>query len=214
MLKNLKKSVSLIAAFLMIGTMSVKAEVVVASAGPMTGDLAVFGEQLKYGAEMWEKDVNAKGGINGKKVKLVIGDDACDPKQAVAVANKLVGMGAVYVAGHFCSSSSIPASAVYSEAGVIQVSPASTNPNFTDKAKSDHIFRVCGRDDQQGEVAGKYIADNYKGKKVAGEDCLIKNGKKVVLIDLIEGVSLLQFPFSNLISAYFEPLRCPVFSNR
>jgi branched-chain amino acid transport system substrate-binding protein len=167
MLKNLKKSISLIAAFLMIGTMSVKAEVVVASAGPMTGDLAVFGEQLKYGAEMWEKDVNAKGGINGEKVRLEIGDDACDPKQAVAVANKLVGMGAVYVAGHFCSSSSIPASAVYSEAGVIQVSPASTNPNFTDKAKSDHIFRVCGRDDQQGEVAGKYIADNYKGKKVA-----------------------------------------------
>ena len=104
---------------------------------------------------MWEKDVNAKGGINGEKVRLEIGDDACDPKQAVAVANKLVGMGAVYVAGHFCSSSSIPASAVYSEAGVIQVSPASTNPNFTDKAKSDHIFRVCGRDDQQGEVAGK-----------------------------------------------------------
>ena len=70
MLKNLKKSISLIAAFLMIGTMSVKADghaVVVASAGPMTGDLAVFGEQLKYGAEMWEKDVNAKGGINGKK---------------------------------------------------------------------------------------------------------------------------------------------------
>ena len=91
MLKNLKKSISLIAAFLMIGTMSVKAEVVVASAGPMTGDLAVFGEQLKYGAEMWEKDVNAKGGINGEKVKLVIGDDACDPKQAVAIANKLVG---------------------------------------------------------------------------------------------------------------------------
>jgi branched-chain amino acid transport system substrate-binding protein len=116
---------------------------------------------------MWEKDVNSKGGINGKKVKLVIGDDACDPKQAVAIANKLVGMGAVYVAGHFCSSSSIPASAVYSEAGVIQVTPASTNPNYTDKAKSDHIFRVCGRDDQQGEVAGKFIADNYKGKKVA-----------------------------------------------
>ena len=167
MFKIFKKSISLIAAFLMLGSLSVKAEVVVASAGPMTGDLAVFGEQLKYGAEMWEKDVNGRGGINGEKVKLVIGDDACDPKQAVAIANKLVGMGAVYVAGHFCSSSSIPASAVYSEAGVIQVTPASTNPKYTDEAKSDHIFRVCGRDDQQGEVAGKFIADNYKGKKVA-----------------------------------------------
>ena len=142
-------------------------DVIVASAGPMTGDLAVFGEQLKYGAEMWVKDVNAKGGINGRNVKLEIGDDACDPKQAVAVANKLVGMGAVFVAGHFCSGSSIPASQVYSEAGVVQVSPASTNPDFTDKAKGDNVFRVCGRDDQQGEVAGKWIADKYKGKKVA-----------------------------------------------
>jgi len=142
-------------------------DIIVASAGPMTGDLAVFGEQLKYGAEMWVKDVNAKGGINGRNVKLEIGDDACDPKQAVAVANKLVGMGAVFVAGHFCSGSSIPASQVYSEAGVVQVSPASTNPDFTDKAKGDNVFRVCGRDDQQGEVAGKWIADKYKGKKVA-----------------------------------------------
>jgi len=166
MLKNLKKSISLIAAFLMIGTMSVKAEIVVASAGPMTGDLAVFGEQLKYGAEMWEKDVNGRGGINGEKVKLVIGDDACDPKQAVAIANKLVGMGAVYVAGHFCSSSSIPASKVYTEEGIIQVSPASTATDFTDKG-GPNVFRVCGRDDQQGEVAGVYLAKEFAGKKVA-----------------------------------------------
>ena len=101
MLRTFKKTISLIAAFLMLGTLSAKTEVIVASAGPMTGDLAVFGEQLKYGAEMWEKDVNSKGGINGEKVKLVIGDDACDPKQAVAIANKLVGMGAVYVARTF-----------------------------------------------------------------------------------------------------------------
>ena len=89
MLKNLKKSVSLIAAFLMIGTMSVKAEIVVASAGPMTGDLAVFGEQLKYGAEMWEKDVNSKGGINGEKVKLVIGDDACDHNVTMGIKHTI-----------------------------------------------------------------------------------------------------------------------------
>ena len=161
MLSTIKKIASLVVASILITNVSVRADIVVASAGPMTGDLAVFGEQLRYGAEMWEKDVNAKGGINGEKVKLEIGDDACDPKQAVAVANKLVGMGAVYVAGHFCSGSSIPASAVYSEAGVVQVSPASTNPKFTDEAKGDNVFRVCGRDDQQGEVAGAFIADKY-----------------------------------------------------
>ena len=167
MLRTIKKIASLVVASILITTITARAEVIVASVGPMTGDLAVFGEQLRYGAEMWEKDVNAKGGINGEKVKLEIGDDACDPKQAVAVANKMVGMGAVYVAGHFCSGSSIPASAVYSEAGVVQVSPASTNPKFTDEAKGDNVFRVCGRDDQQGEVAGAFIANNYKGKKVA-----------------------------------------------
>ncbi len=167
MLSNLKKTISLIAAFLVLGNFAVRADIVVASAGPMTGDNAVFGEQMKFGAEMWTKDVNAKGGINGQKVKLEVADDACDPKQAVAIANKLVGLKAVFVAGHFCSSSSIPASAIYSENGIVQVSPASTNPDLTDKAKGDNVFRVCGRDDQQGEVAGKWIADKYKGKKVA-----------------------------------------------
>jgi len=160
------KLLSLIAGTLMLATVSAKAEVVVASAGPMSGQYASFGAQLKAGAEMWLKHVNKKGGINGEKVKLEIGDDACDPKQAVAVANKFAGQGVAYVAGHFCSGSSIPASAVYNEEGIIQVSPASTNPAFTDKG-GKYTFRVCGRDDQQGEVAGKFLAANYKGKKVA-----------------------------------------------
>ena len=104
----MKYLVSVFAAFLMFGSFSAKADVVVASAGPMSGQYASFGAQLKAGAEMWVKDVNAKGGINGEKVKLVIGDDACDPKQAVAVANKFVSQKVAYVAGHFCSGSSIP----------------------------------------------------------------------------------------------------------
>ena len=166
MFNILKKSITLIAAFLMLGSLSVKADITVASAGPMSGQYASFGAQLKAGAEMWAKDTNAKGGINGEKVKLVIGDDACDPKQAVAVANKFASQGVVYVAGHFCSSSSIPASKVYTEEGVIQVSPASTATDFTDKG-GPNVFRVCGRDDQQGEVAGAFLAKEYAGKKVA-----------------------------------------------
>ena len=160
MFKIFKKSISLIAAFLMLGSLTVKADIIVASAGPMSGQYASFGAQLKAGAEMWAKDTNAKGGINGEKVKLVIGDDACDPKQAVAVANKFAGQGVAYVAGHFCSGSSIPASKVYTEEGIIQVSPASTNPAFTDKG-GPNVFRVCGRDDQQGEVAGNFLAKEY-----------------------------------------------------
>ena len=166
MRRIMKKSLSLIASFFLLGSVAAKADVIVASAGPMSGQYASFGAQLKAGADMWAKDVNAKGGILGEKVKLVIGDDACDPKQAVAVANKFASQGVTYVAGHFCSGSSIPASKVYTEEGIIQVSPASTNPKFTDEG-GPNVFRVCGRDDQQGEVAGNFLAKEYKGKKVA-----------------------------------------------
>ena len=132
----------------------------------MTGQNAAFGEQLRRGAEMAVKDINAKGGVLGQQLKLAVGDDVCDPKQAVAVANKLAKDGAKFVAGHYCSSSSIPASDVYHEEGVIQMSPGSTNPKLTDRGL-ENVFRVCGRDDQQGVVAGKYLSETYKGKNIA-----------------------------------------------
>ena len=138
----------------------------IATAGPMTGQYAVFGEQMKRGAEMAVKDINAKGGINGEKLVLKIGDDACDPKQAVAVANQLVNDEVVFVAGHFCSSSSIPASAVYNEEGVLQVSPASTGVKLTEQG-FENVFRTCGRDDVQGVYAANYVVDNKVADKVA-----------------------------------------------
>ncbi|HKJ61064.1 MAG TPA: branched-chain amino acid ABC transporter substrate-binding protein [Hyphomicrobiales bacterium] len=164
----MKKSF-LAAAILGLGLSSpaVADDILVATAGPMTGQYASFGAQMKAGAEAAVADINAAGGVLGNQLKLEVGDDACDPKQAVAVANKLSGQGIVFMAGHFCSGSSIPASAVYAEQGVLQISPASTNPKFTDERPGPNIFRVCGRDDQQGSVAGKYIADNYKDKNVA-----------------------------------------------
>ena len=102
----------------------------------------------------------------GKKLKLEVGDDACDPKQARSVGEKFAGMKLPFVAGHYCSSSSIPASEAYAEGGVLQITPASTNPTFTER-KLWNTFRVCGRDDQQGAVAGAYIAKNFKGKNIA-----------------------------------------------
>jgi branched-chain amino acid transport system substrate-binding protein len=133
----------------------------------MTGSNATFGAQFKLGAEAAVADINAKGGVLGKKLKLEIGDDACDPKQAKSVAEKLASSGVKFVSGHFCSGSSIPASTVYAEQGVLQISPASTNPKFTDERAGPSIFRVCGRDDQQGGVAGKYIATKFNAKNVA-----------------------------------------------
>ncbi len=145
-------------------------EIKVATAGPITGPYAAFGEQMKRGADMAVKDINAKGGVLGKQLSLTAGDDACDPKQARNVANQLADAGAVFVDGHFCSGSSIPASAVYADNGILQISPASTNPAFTDDAFKKgwiNVFRVCGRDDQQGQVAGSYLAAHFKGKPVA-----------------------------------------------
>ena len=149
-----------------MGVSAAQAEIKIATAGPMTGQYASFGEQMKRGAEMAIKDINAAGGVMGQKLVLSVGDDACDPKQAVAVANKFVSDGIVFVAGHFCSGSSIPASKVYTEENILQISPASTNPKLTEEG-GDNVFRTCGRDDQQGEVAGNYLADNFKGKKIA-----------------------------------------------
>jgi branched-chain amino acid transport system substrate-binding protein len=142
-------------------------EIQIATVGPMTGQYASFGKQMKDGAEMAVADINAAGGVMGQKLKLTIGDDACDPKQANAVAGKMASQKVALVAGHFCSGSSIPASKVYAEEGIIQISPASTNPKLTDERAGPNVFRVCGRDDQQGAVAGAYLAKNFAGKKIA-----------------------------------------------
>ena len=143
-----------------------QAEIAIATAGPMTGQYAIFGDQMKRGAEMAVKDLNAAGGVLGEQLTLEVGDDACDPKQAVAVANQMVNAEVVFVAGHFCSGSSIPASAVYNEEGILQISPASTNPQLTEQGL-ENVFRVCGRDDQQGTFAGNYVVDNNVGSKIA-----------------------------------------------
>ena len=134
--------------------------------GPHTGAYAAFGEQLWRGAQQAIRDINAAGGINGEQLVAVKGDDACEPKQAVNVANRLVEKDKVTaVVGHFCSSSSIPSSVVYNEADILMITPASTNPTVTDRGLGN-VMRVCGRDDQQGQVAGDYIKDILKAKRV------------------------------------------------
>jgi branched-chain amino acid transport system substrate-binding protein len=142
------------------------AQIKIAVAGPLSGPNAAFGAQLKNGAEQAAKDINAAGGINGQKVEIVLGDDVSDPKQGVSVANKFVGDGVKFVIGHFNSGVTMPASEVYAENGIYMITPSATNPRVTERGLWN-VIRVCGRDDQQGEVAGAYIAKNLKGKKVA-----------------------------------------------
>ena len=142
------------------------AQIKIGVAGPITGPNAAFGAQLKNGTEQAVEDINAAGGILGQKLALSVGDDVSDPKQGVSVANKFAAEGIKWVVGHFNSGVSIPSSEVYQEAGIIQTTPASTNPRLTERGQWN-TFRTCGRDDQQGEVAGSYLAKSFKGKKVA-----------------------------------------------
>ena len=151
------------------------AELPVAIAGPMSGQYASAGDQIRKGAEMAIADINARGGVLGEQLVLEVGDDACDPKQAVSVANTMVNKEIVFMHGHWCSSSTIPASDVYYEAD-IPMATVSTNPQVTERGL-ENIFRIMGRDDQQGMVAGTYLADHFKGKKIAVVDDKSAYGK-------------------------------------
>jgi branched-chain amino acid transport system substrate-binding protein len=179
--------------------------------GPITGPNAAFGAQLKNGAEQAVADINAKGGILGKKIELSFGDDVSDPKQGVSVANKFVGDGVKFVVGAFNSGVTMPSSEVYQENGILEITPASTNPKITERGMWN-IFRTCGRDDQQGAVASAYILKHFKGKKVAVVDDkttygkgladetvkgLAKGGMKPVLR---EGINTGDKDFSALVS--------------
>jgi branched-chain amino acid transport system substrate-binding protein len=174
-----------------------RANILIAAAGPATGQLAGLGEQMLAGARQAVADINEAGGVLGQKLELAIGDDQCDPKQAVSVANQLSARKAALVVGHFCSGATIPAAEVYEQEGVVMISPAATNPDLTEQGHR-LIFRTCGRDDRQGWVAGEFMARKFAGKRIAvlhdksvygkgvadaTRDALHKNGAKEALYD-------------------------------
>jgi branched-chain amino acid transport system substrate-binding protein len=194
---------------------SAYADILVGVAGPLTGPNAAFGAQLQKGAEQAAADINAAGGINGEKIVLSYGDDVSDPKQGVSVANKFVGDGVKFVVGHFNSGVTIPASEVYAENGILVITPSATNPTLTERGLWN-TFRTCGRDDQQGAVAGGYIASNFKDKKVAvihdktpyGQGLADETKKAMnaagVTEVMYEGVNIGDKDFSALISKMKE----------
>jgi len=143
-----------------------QAQIKIGVAGPITGANASFGAQLTQGVNQAAEDINKAGGILGQKIEVEPGDDVSDPKQGVSVANKFVGDGVKFVVGHFNSGVTIPASDVYSENGILFITPSATNPKVTDRMLWD-AFRTCGRDDQQGLLWAEYARDHLKGKKIA-----------------------------------------------
>jgi len=187
------------------------AQVKMAVGGPITGPSAATGAQMKNGVDQAAEDINKAGGIMGQKIAVSYGDDVSDPKQGVSVANKFAADGVKFVIGHYNSGVTIPSSEVYQENGILEITPASTNPTVTER-KMWNIFRVCGRDDQQGQVAGEYILKHFKGKKIAVvhdkttygkglademRKTISKGGMKDVLY---EGINTGEKDFSALVS--------------
>jgi branched-chain amino acid transport system substrate-binding protein len=190
---------------------SATAQVKFGMGGPITGPSAATGAQMRNGVDQAMTDINATGGILGQKITMSYGDDASDPKQGVSVANKFAADGIEFVIGHYNSGVTIPSSEVYQENGILQITPASTNPTVTER-KMWNIFRVCGRDDQQGDVAGEYILKHFKGKKIAvvhdkttygkgladeAKKTINKGGMKEVLY---EGINTGEKDYSALVS--------------
>ena len=186
-------------------------DIKVAVVGAMSGPVAQYGDQEFTGAEQAIADINAKGGIKGDKLVAVKYDDACDPKQAVAVANKVVNDGIKYVIGHLCSSSTQPASDIYEDEGILMITPAATAPELTARGYQ-LILRTTGLDSDQGPTAAKYILESVKPQRIAiihdkqqyGEglaravqDGLKKGNANVVFFD---GITAGEKDFSTLVA--------------
>nr|WP_024966480.1 branched-chain amino acid ABC transporter substrate-binding protein [Pantoea sp. IMH] len=186
-------------------------DIKVAIVGAMSGPVAQYGDMEFTGAKQAIADINAKGGINGDKLVGVEYDDACDPKQAVAVANKVINDGIRYVIGHLCSSSTQPASDIYEDEGVLMITPAATNADLTTRGYK-MIMRTTGLDSDQGPTAAKYILSAIKPQRIAvihdkqqyGEglarsvqDSLKQSGGNVVMF---EGVTAGDKNFATLVA--------------
>ena len=170
------------------------AEIRIGIAGPLTGAVALNGEQQELGAQVAVRDLNEAGGVLGQQVVAISADDACDADQAVAVAGQLVAEEVAVVIGHFCSRTTIAATEVYDGAGTISISAASTNPLVTDRGLPG-VFRVIGRDDAQATVAVDFVRARFPDASVA----LLHDGNPYGQ-GLVEGVR------DRLVEAGVEPV--------
>jgi len=138
----------------------------IGSMGPLTGPYAADGNDIKNGVLCAIDVINDEGGVPGyDKIELFPQDSACDPKQAVASANKLINLEVAGVIGAYCSSSTIPASATLAEEDIIMITPASTHQDVTDRGLP-YMFRMCGRDDDQAPAAVKFMIEGLKAKTI------------------------------------------------
>jgi branched-chain amino acid transport system substrate-binding protein len=142
------------------------AEIPIGFANPLSGAFARSGERNRIAVEMAVADLNARGGVLGEPVRLITTDDACGLQRSVAAARELVDAGVRVVVGHFCSHSSLLAAGIYETADVLMITPFSTHPRLTEEGRQN-VFRLYGRDDRQGELAGDFLADRWRGGQIA-----------------------------------------------
>jgi branched-chain amino acid transport system substrate-binding protein len=143
-----------------------EADQVIAVVGPMTGLQSANGIDFTGGVELAVDDINAKGGLLGQKLTYITVDDACDPDQAEAAAQQIVSQPPAVVIGHSCSDCSIRAAPLYAKAHIIQITPASTNPTLTEMG-IDTVFRMLGRDDNQGRTIARRLAAVWPQGRIA-----------------------------------------------
>ena len=136
-------------------------------AGPHSGDLAAYGIPSKEAAEMAVADINAKGGINGKQIELIMGDDQCKPELATNVATKLISEGVKIVIGHVCSGATKAAMGIYKGGNVVVISPSATNPPLTKSGEYPNFYRTIAPDDEQAKLAASFVVEKLGAKKVA-----------------------------------------------
>ncbi len=137
-------------------TTSAHADIIVGVAGPMTGQYAIFGEQMVHGAQAAIDEINAKGGISGEQLRLDVGDDSCDNRKAEELAKTFVSNGASVVIGHFCSNAALIGAKIYQAANIPMISPSASLPSLAENA-GWNVVRIASRDDAQAEVAALRI---------------------------------------------------------
>ena len=195
---------------LLAATSAVRAEVLIGLASPFTGPMAWAGASNQVGAESAVADLNARGGVRGEQIELLAVDDFCDPDQALVAADKLVDADVALVIGHHCSHATLPASQIYAAAGILMITPFSTNPKLTEQGFPT-VFRMCGRDDRQGRVAGALLAERFGNDRIAilhdgtvygqglAEETKKRLNERGVAEILLEGIQLGQVDFADIV---------------
>jgi branched-chain amino acid transport system substrate-binding protein len=143
-----------------------EAETPIGFANPLTGPYAASGARNRVAVKAAVQALNLEGGVLGEEVTIIPVDDACGIDEAVAAARQLIDAQVKVVVGHFCSHSSLMAAGIYEAADVLMISPSSTHPRLTEEGRAN-VFRLNGRDDQQGRLAGDFLADHWADRRIA-----------------------------------------------